>query len=144
MGFCFMNELFNSLFSDSFLYAFILFQCLYEMSLSSSHGLIIISDHVEVECIFFSFIIFIWFQVCDSLIFFGLISSCFRMEAEKKAELESFLKVVPPVEFCCVYGSSLHPNNRDKVPFALLVSYSFWVLLLFFFRCIFCSFHFKM
>ncbi|KAJ4702710.1 Phosphatidate cytidylyltransferase, mitochondrial [Melia azedarach] len=36
------------------------------------------------------------------------------MEAEKKAELESFLKVVPPVEFCCVYGSSLHPNNRDK------------------------------
>ncbi|KAG7963763.1 hypothetical protein I3843_09G134300 [Carya illinoinensis] len=30
-----------------------------------------------------------------------------------KAELESFLKVLPPVEFCCVYGSALHPNNRD-------------------------------
>ncbi|KAF5475342.1 hypothetical protein F2P56_007154 [Juglans regia] len=30
-----------------------------------------------------------------------------------KAELESFLKVLPPVDFCCVYGSALHTNNRD-------------------------------
>lgn len=37
------------------------------------------------------------------------------MENDKKAELASFLKVIPPVEFCCVYGSSLHPNNKDKV-----------------------------
>ncbi|KAK9223331.1 hypothetical protein WN944_011773 [Citrus x changshan-huyou] len=36
------------------------------------------------------------------------------MENDKKAELASFLKVIPPVEFCCVYGSSLHPNNKDK------------------------------
>ncbi|KAE7996407.1 hypothetical protein FH972_001136 [Carpinus fangiana] len=31
-----------------------------------------------------------------------------------KAELESFLKVLPPVDFCCVYGSALHPNNHEK------------------------------
>ncbi|KAK3189047.1 hypothetical protein Dsin_028608 [Dipteronia sinensis] len=37
-----------------------------------------------------------------------------RMEHEKIAELATFLKNVPPVEFCCVYGSSLHPNNKDK------------------------------
>ncbi|PON48000.1 Mitochondrial matrix Mmp [Trema orientale] len=36
------------------------------------------------------------------------------MEKDNKAELESFLKVIPPVEFCCVYGSALHPNNHDK------------------------------
>lgn len=41
--------------------------------------------------------------------------SSLRMENDKKAELASFLKVIPPVEFCCVYGSSLHPNNKDKV-----------------------------
>ncbi|TKY59714.1 Phosphatidate cytidylyltransferase [Spatholobus suberectus] len=26
----------------------------------------------------------------------------------------SFLQVLPPVEFACVYGSSLHPSNHDK------------------------------
>ncbi|KAB1227498.1 hypothetical protein CJ030_MR1G027437 [Morella rubra] len=31
-----------------------------------------------------------------------------------KADFQSFLKVLPPVEFCCVYGSALHPNNLDK------------------------------
>ncbi|KAB1221514.1 hypothetical protein CJ030_MR2G027153 [Morella rubra] len=31
-----------------------------------------------------------------------------------KADFQSFLKVLPPVEFCCVYGSALHPNNVDK------------------------------
>ncbi|CAK7335932.1 unnamed protein product [Dovyalis caffra] len=36
------------------------------------------------------------------------------MEIDKVAELKSFLKVLPPVEFSCVYGSSLHPNNNDK------------------------------
>ncbi|KAJ0082255.1 hypothetical protein Patl1_12125 [Pistacia atlantica] len=36
------------------------------------------------------------------------------MENEKRAELVSFLKAVPSVEFCCVYGSTLHPNNKDK------------------------------
>ncbi|XP_021666810.1 uncharacterized protein LOC110654974 isoform X2 [Hevea brasiliensis] len=41
---------------------------------------------------------------CDSLI----------MENGKEAELKSFLKVLPSVEFCCVYGSALHPNNNDK------------------------------
>ncbi|XP_016651731.1 PREDICTED: phosphatidate cytidylyltransferase, mitochondrial-like [Prunus mume] len=33
------------------------------------------------------------------------------MENHDKAQLLSFLKTLPPVEFCCVYGSSLHPNN---------------------------------
>ncbi|XP_034212652.1 phosphatidate cytidylyltransferase, mitochondrial-like isoform X2 [Prunus dulcis] len=33
------------------------------------------------------------------------------MENHDKAQLQSFLKTLPPVEFCCVYGSSLHPNN---------------------------------
>lgn len=47
------------------------------------------------------------------------------MENDQKAELESFLKVLPPVEFCCVYGSALHPNNNNKV----LISYlSFQIL----------------
>ncbi|XP_031372873.1 phosphatidate cytidylyltransferase, mitochondrial isoform X2 [Punica granatum] len=36
------------------------------------------------------------------------------MEDEKKRELGKFLQVIPTVEFCCVYGSSLHPKNRDK------------------------------
>ncbi|XP_062096690.1 uncharacterized protein LOC133802407 isoform X2 [Humulus lupulus] len=36
------------------------------------------------------------------------------MMNDGKAVLESFLKVLPPVEFCCVYGSALHPNNHDK------------------------------
>ncbi|KAJ0082258.1 hypothetical protein Patl1_12120 [Pistacia atlantica] len=39
------------------------------------------------------------------------------MENEKRAELVSFLKAVPSVEFCCVYGSTLHPNNKDKFMF---------------------------
>ncbi|XP_008225922.1 PREDICTED: phosphatidate cytidylyltransferase, mitochondrial-like [Prunus mume] len=33
------------------------------------------------------------------------------MENHDKAQLQSFLKTLPPVEFCCVYGSSLHSNN---------------------------------
>ncbi|XP_058224782.1 uncharacterized protein LOC131333954 isoform X1 [Rhododendron vialii] len=36
------------------------------------------------------------------------------METEKKLEIAALLKVLPPVEFCCVYGSALHPNNTDK------------------------------
>ncbi|VVB04521.1 unnamed protein product [Arabis nemorensis] len=36
------------------------------------------------------------------------------METTKKDELASFLNVLPPVDFCCVYGSTLHPNNQDK------------------------------
>ncbi|KAL5054758.1 hypothetical protein RYX36_035440 [Vicia faba] len=27
---------------------------------------------------------------------------------------QSFLQVLPPVDFACVYGSSLHPTNHDK------------------------------
>ncbi|KOM25507.1 hypothetical protein LR48_Vigan107s002600 [Vigna angularis] len=30
------------------------------------------------------------------------------------AAYRSFLQVLPPVEFACVYGSSLHPSNCDK------------------------------
>ncbi|XP_057960613.1 uncharacterized protein LOC131152774 isoform X8 [Malania oleifera] len=41
-------------------------------------------------------------------------SNTCRMENGKGAEVASLLKVLPPVEFCCVYGSSLHPNNCDK------------------------------
>ncbi|KAI9122736.1 hypothetical protein K1719_006576 [Acacia pycnantha] len=36
------------------------------------------------------------------------------MEDENKSEFRSFLKILPPVEFACVYGSSLHPNNQDQ------------------------------
>ncbi|CAI0546318.1 unnamed protein product [Linum tenue] len=36
------------------------------------------------------------------------------MENEEKTELAGFLKTLPPVEFGCVYGSTLHPNNSDK------------------------------
>ncbi|XP_048229400.1 phosphatidate cytidylyltransferase, mitochondrial isoform X2 [Ricinus communis] len=47
------------------------------------------------------------------------------MENGKKDELKNFLEVLPSVEFCCVYGSALHPNNQDKssmVDFILGVS----------------------
>ncbi|WRX15863.1 Phosphatidate cytidylyltransferase [Theobroma cacao] len=47
------------------------------------------------------------------------------MDDEKKAHLLSFLKVIPPVDFCCVYGSALHSTNHDKstmVDFILGVS----------------------
>nr|XP_008346062.2 phosphatidate cytidylyltransferase, mitochondrial isoform X2 [Malus domestica] len=33
------------------------------------------------------------------------------MENHDEAQLQSFLKTLPPVEFCCVYGSSLHPSH---------------------------------
>ncbi|XP_019265561.1 PREDICTED: phosphatidate cytidylyltransferase, mitochondrial isoform X2 [Nicotiana attenuata] len=36
------------------------------------------------------------------------------MVAEDKAELGSLLEILPPVEFCCIYGSKLHPNNKDE------------------------------
>ncbi|KAM7263427.1 hypothetical protein ACFE04_001110 [Oxalis oulophora] len=36
------------------------------------------------------------------------------MEKTVKAELQSFLSILPPVDFCCLYGSTLHPNNHDK------------------------------
>lgn len=29
-------------------------------------------------------------------------------------DFHSFLQILPPVEFACVYGSSLHPTNHDK------------------------------
>ncbi|KAF8390857.1 hypothetical protein HHK36_023156 [Tetracentron sinense] len=37
-----------------------------------------------------------------------------RMENKKRAELAGLLNMLPPVEFCCAYGSALLPNNRDK------------------------------
>ncbi|KAI4295324.1 hypothetical protein L6164_035381 [Bauhinia variegata] len=36
------------------------------------------------------------------------------MESRNKAEFEGFLKILPPVEFACLYGSSLLPTNKDK------------------------------
>ncbi|KAL9243341.1 hypothetical protein vseg_017240 [Gypsophila vaccaria] len=36
------------------------------------------------------------------------------MAEEKRDELASLLTILPPVEFCCVYGSSLHPSNDDQ------------------------------
>ncbi|KAL1218115.1 hypothetical protein V5N11_002391 [Cardamine amara subsp. amara] len=36
------------------------------------------------------------------------------METSQRDELSSFLNILPPVDFCCVYGSTLHPNNQDK------------------------------
>ncbi|GFQ00843.1 phosphatidate cytidylyltransferase mitochondrial [Phtheirospermum japonicum] len=36
------------------------------------------------------------------------------MDGEKRLELASLLQTLPPVEFGCIYGSSLHPNNSDK------------------------------
>ncbi|GAB2250017.1 hypothetical protein Droror1_Dr00013376 [Drosera rotundifolia] len=31
-----------------------------------------------------------------------------------KEKLAGLLSSLPPIEFCCTYGSSLHPNNNDK------------------------------
>lgn len=39
------------------------------------------------------------------------------MKNKENPELIDFLKELPPVEFCCIYGSTLHPNNHDKVLF---------------------------
>ncbi|XP_008787872.1 phosphatidate cytidylyltransferase, mitochondrial isoform X2 [Phoenix dactylifera] len=36
------------------------------------------------------------------------------MEERKTAELAGPLELFPPVDFCCVYGSALLPNNNDK------------------------------
>ncbi|XP_074317096.1 uncharacterized protein LOC141653277 isoform X2 [Silene latifolia] len=36
------------------------------------------------------------------------------MAESKKEELAGLLTVLPPVEFGCVYGSSLHPNKDDQ------------------------------
>ncbi|XP_016451140.2 uncharacterized protein LOC107775861 isoform X2 [Nicotiana tabacum] len=36
------------------------------------------------------------------------------MVADDKAELGSLIEILPPVEFCCIYGSKLHPNNKDE------------------------------
>ncbi|KAL2935722.1 Phosphatidate cytidylyltransferase mitochondrial [Bienertia sinuspersici] len=36
------------------------------------------------------------------------------MDEKNREELTSLLTILPPVEFCCVYGSTLHPNNHDK------------------------------
>ncbi|XP_024021782.1 phosphatidate cytidylyltransferase, mitochondrial isoform X2 [Morus notabilis] len=33
---------------------------------------------------------------------------------DSKAEVESLLRVLPPVDFCFLYGSALHPNNHDR------------------------------
>ncbi|KAL3833823.1 hypothetical protein ACJIZ3_008559 [Penstemon smallii] len=35
-------------------------------------------------------------------------------KCEKRSEAANLLETLPPVEFCCIYGSSLHPNNFDK------------------------------
>uniref|UniRef100_A0A7N0VAR2 Phosphatidate cytidylyltransferase, mitochondrial n=1 Tax=Kalanchoe fedtschenkoi TaxID=63787 RepID=A0A7N0VAR2_KALFE len=37
-----------------------------------------------------------------------------RMHSENKDDLGSLLDCLPPVDFCCIYGSTLHPNNHDK------------------------------
>ncbi|XP_051147390.1 uncharacterized protein LOC127262645 isoform X2 [Andrographis paniculata] len=36
------------------------------------------------------------------------------MDSEHRRIVVSFLETLPQVEFCCVYGSSLHTNNLDK------------------------------
>lgn len=38
-----------------------------------------------------------------------------EMVGQDKAELGGLLEILPPVEFCCIYGSKLHPNNKDEV-----------------------------
>lgn len=38
-----------------------------------------------------------------------------NMKSGNITEHGNLLKVLPPVDFCCVYGSTLHPNNCDKV-----------------------------
>ncbi|KAL6553121.1 hypothetical protein OROGR_006963 [Orobanche gracilis] len=36
------------------------------------------------------------------------------MDVKKRYGLESLLETLPPVEFGCIYGSSIHANNSDK------------------------------
>lgn len=36
------------------------------------------------------------------------------MDNDNRHELGGLLKTLPPVDFCFMYGSSLHPNNNDK------------------------------
>ncbi|XP_043720038.1 phosphatidate cytidylyltransferase, mitochondrial [Telopea speciosissima] len=37
-----------------------------------------------------------------------------QQKMEKREELAGLLDALPPVEFCCAYGSAIHPNNQDK------------------------------
>ncbi|GMH01057.1 hypothetical protein Nepgr_002896 [Nepenthes gracilis] len=37
------------------------------------------------------------------------------MDNQKKEELSGLLTILPSVEFCCIYGSSLHPSNHDEM-----------------------------
>ncbi|KAH9627544.1 hypothetical protein KSS87_008399 [Heliosperma pusillum] len=36
------------------------------------------------------------------------------MVEREKEDLAGLLTILPPVDFCCVYGSSLHPNQDDQ------------------------------
>ncbi|XP_017240790.1 uncharacterized protein LOC108213493 isoform X3 [Daucus carota subsp. sativus] len=36
------------------------------------------------------------------------------MDNDNRHELSGLLKTLPPIDFCFMYGSSLHPNNNDK------------------------------
>ncbi|GAB2268844.1 hypothetical protein Dimus_003787 [Dionaea muscipula] len=38
----------------------------------------------------------------------------FQQGMERNKELAGLLSILPPVEYCCTYGSSLHPNNLDE------------------------------
>lgn len=64
------------------------------------------------------------FQFCPRVMrLMNLFTNMYRpedgdiMKNKENTELMDFLEVLPPVEFCCIYGSTLHPNNRDKVLF---------------------------
>ncbi|VFQ83667.1 unnamed protein product [Cuscuta campestris] len=37
-----------------------------------------------------------------------------RRPARFYHQFGGLLEILPPVEFCCVYGSTLHPNNKDQ------------------------------
>ena len=50
------------------------------------------------------------------------------MKNKENTELIAFLKELPPVEFCCIYGSTLHPNNHDKVLFGFPFLFSIHIL----------------
>lgn len=47
-------------------------------------------------------------------------------------DFQSFLQILPPVEFACVYGSSLHPTNHDKVFFCFMpIHFICYIVLIF-------------
>lgn len=74
-----------------------------------------------------------WLQILNFVgCFFFLVimqKECSKKEIMEsgKSEANGLLEILPPVDFCCIYGSTLHPNNADEV---FLLSFFIYFLIM--------------